>query len=313
MRIGLVLGGGGLTGGAYHSGVLAALADVGWDARKASILQGTSIGAITATSLAAGMPPTDMYHRHMGEPLSAEATALLSRISTRTQDSNSTITSSLRPASPELLGAMVRNPADIHPGKLAAAILPAGRMSTESIAASMDQICGGVWPSSRLRITAVRLRDGATVVFGRPGTPAPPIGAAVAASCAIPGYFAPVTINDQKYIDGGTTSVCNADAVMHDHLDVAIISAPMAIHSGPHLAADTPWRRAVRAQVDREITKLRAAGVQVFLFAPTSSDIDAMGPNPMAAGRESAVARAAFESAVARIAADSRLRQLGQS
>lgn len=312
MRIGLVLGGGGLTGGAYHAGVLAALAQSGWDARRAAILQGTSIGAITAASLAAGMPPTDMYRRHLGEPLSAEAAALLARIAQHTRESNAELAGSLRPASPELFGAMVRNPADFHPGKMAAALLPDGRMSTESIAHSMDQLCDGVWPSSRLRITAVRLRDGATVVFGRPGSAIPPIGQAVAASCAIPGYFAPVTIGDQRYVDGGTTSVCNADAVMHDQLDVAVVSAPMAIHSGVHLAPDTPWRRVVRAQVDREVTKLRTAGVQVFLFAPTSTDISAMGPNPMAAGRERAVARASYDSAAARIAADARLRQLGR-
>lgn len=311
MRIGLVLGGGGLTGGAYHSGVLAALAQTGWDARSAAIIQGTSVGAITAASLSAGMPPADMRRRHLGEPLSAEAAALLARISSRTRESTAEITSSLRPASPELLTSMVRKPTEFHPGKLAAAALPDGRMSTESIARSMDQLCGGVWPSSRLRITAVRLSDGATEVFGRPGNALPPIGLAVAASCAIPGYFAPVTIGEQRYVDGGTTSVCNADAVMHDHLDVAIVSAPMAIHSGALLAPDTPWRRVVRTQVDREITKLRAAGVQVFLFAPTRTDIAAMGPNPMTSGREPAVAQASFDSAVARIAADSRLRSLG--
>ncbi|MBJ7282394.1 MAG: hypothetical protein JHD40_04705, partial [Acidimicrobiia bacterium] len=45
-RIGLVLGAGGLTGQAFHAGVLAGLADgIGWDARSAELVVGTSAGA----------------------------------------------------------------------------------------------------------------------------------------------------------------------------------------------------------------------------------------------------------------------------
>lgn len=312
MRIGLVLGGGGLTGGAFHAGVAGALASAGgWDARTADVLLGTSAGSITATSLAAGMPPADLAARQLGEPLTPTGTAILARISPGARDFAAREAASRTPASPDLLRAMARNPLDVHPGKVAAAALPEGRVSTAPIARSMTELCDGTWPSPQLRITAFRLADGETVVFGRPGTPPPPVGAAVAASCAIPGYFAPVTVGEDRYVDGGTTSACNADAVLHEGLDAVIVSAPMAIHAGATLSPDVPWRRVMRRQVDREITRLRAAGIRVFLFAPTKAEVAAMGPNPMAPGREAAVTRAALESASARIDGDPRLRDLG--
>ncbi len=313
MRIGLVLGGGGLTGGAFHAGVVAALADAaGWDARSAGVLLGTSAGSITATSLAAGMPPADLAARHLGQPLSSVGASMLARVSPGARDFAAGEDASLAPASPGLLRAMARNPLGAHPGKVVAAALPEGRVSTAPIASSMTELCADSWPSAQLRITAFRLADGETVVFGRGGDATPKVGSAVAASCAIPGYFAPVDIDGERYVDGGTTSACNADAVLHEGLDAVIISAPMAIHSGVTLAPDVPWRRVMRRQVDREITKLRAAGMKVFLFAPTKPEVTAMGPNPMAQGREADVTRATLGSASARIAADPLLRDLGK-
>ena len=52
VRIGVALGAGGVAGGAFHAGVLAALADVGgWDPRSAAIIVGTSAGSIAALDL----------------------------------------------------------------------------------------------------------------------------------------------------------------------------------------------------------------------------------------------------------------------
>lgn len=303
MRVGVVLGGGGLTGGAFHNGVLAAWADAGWDARDAAVWLGTSAGSITATALAAGMPPLDMLRRWTKEPLSPQGQAVLNRVDRDAATAAAAPTArALRPASPKLLGAMARRPSRLHPGRLVAAALPAGRESTAGIAHGMGQMCAGSWPSERLRIAAVRLDDGATVLFGAPGAPTAPVGQAVAASCAIPGYFAPVEIDGRRYVDGGTVSACNAAEVLHEQLDAVIISAPMAIHASARPALDAPWRRLLRRQVDREAAHLRAAGAAVFLFAPDAAVAGVMGPNPMAPGRERAVAAAAYRMAAARIA-----------
>lgn len=77
-RIGLVLGAGGATGGAFHAGVLAALEEAtGWDPRTAELILGTSAGSITAAMLRAGLSGADIAARTAGEPLSPEGAARL--------------------------------------------------------------------------------------------------------------------------------------------------------------------------------------------------------------------------------------------
>ena len=65
--------------------------------------------------------------------------------------------------------------------------------------------------AGRLWIVAVDLDVGRRVVFGAPGRRPSTVGEAVEASCAIPGYFAPVTIDGTRYVDGGVHSTTNGD------------------------------------------------------------------------------------------------------
>ncbi|MGB5760659.1 MAG: patatin-like phospholipase family protein, partial [Acidimicrobiales bacterium] len=75
-RIGLVLGGGGIAGYAFNSGVLTALAaTTGFDPRTAEIVVGTSAGAIGAAVLRGGVPVATMSDRLLaidGEPAELE-------------------------------------------------------------------------------------------------------------------------------------------------------------------------------------------------------------------------------------------------
>ena len=60
-RIGLVLGGGGATGAAYHAGTLLALhTDLGFDPADADVVVGTSAGSIIATLLRSGVSTDDL-------------------------------------------------------------------------------------------------------------------------------------------------------------------------------------------------------------------------------------------------------------
>jgi len=68
------------------------------------------------------------------------------------------------------------------------------------------------------------------VVFGRPGAPEVPLHRAVAASCAVPGYFAPVHVGRHTYVDGGVHSPTNAAVLRGRGLDLVVVVSPM---SGP--------------------------------------------------------------------------------
>src|SRR5918998_6013428 len=68
MKIGLVLGAGGVMGGAWLTGGLEALArETGWDPASADRIVGTSAGSMMGSLLAAGVPPWFMVAHSGGE------------------------------------------------------------------------------------------------------------------------------------------------------------------------------------------------------------------------------------------------------
>ena len=76
--IGLVLGAGGVVGGAYHAGALAALAEAAdWDARRAEVIVGTSAGSITGAALRAGLSGADQFARATSGELSPEGVRIV--------------------------------------------------------------------------------------------------------------------------------------------------------------------------------------------------------------------------------------------
>jgi NTE family protein len=199
-------------------------------------------------------------------------------------------------------------PFSVRPLALLAGLLPEGTMGTELIAESISGLLPGEWPSEPLWVCAVRQRDGRLVVFGRDRNPAVPD--AVAASCAIPGFFRPVSIDGERFIDGGVHSPTNADLLAGQKLDLVLISSPMSLTGRSlRLSLDQPARRWSRLLLDGEAVQLRRRGIHVMAFQPTPEDASVMGPNAMDPGRRSAVARQARDSTLRRLArTDSRAR-----
>src|SRR6185436_7750278 len=108
-----------------------------------------------------------------------------------------------------------------------AGLLPEGSIPTDAIGARVRGLYGGTrWPERPLWICAVRLRDGHRVVFGRDPVDVPDIGVAVEASSAIPGFFRPVRIGEERYIDGGVHSPTNAELLAGLSLDGVVVVSP---------------------------------------------------------------------------------------
>ena len=63
------------------------------------------------------------------------------------------------------------------------------------------------WPERVLRVTAIDIATGELVVFDRDSDVE--LVDAVAASCAVPGAWPPVTIGDRRFMDGGVGSTVN--------------------------------------------------------------------------------------------------------
>src|ERR687886_1677047 len=67
-RVGLVLGAGGVMGGAWLTGGLEALAtETGWDPASAERIVGSSAGSMIGALLASGIPPWFMVAHSAGE------------------------------------------------------------------------------------------------------------------------------------------------------------------------------------------------------------------------------------------------------
>ncbi len=298
--VGLVLGAGGVVGQAYHAGVLAALEhDCGWDPRRADVIVGTSAGSITGTLLRVGVPASELAAWVVQAPLSDEGLALRHMLGTEIPVFEPfRVLPILRrlptPPGREMLHRAMVRPWSFRPMAAALALLAPGRYDIAERLGMLREVEGQSWPESDLWICAVRRRDGRRVVFGRPGSAEAPLHLAIAASCAVPGYFAPVTIGDHTYVDGGAHSPTNAAILREKALDLVIVVSPM---SGPaNLPTDLySLSRGHAARVARRETKaLRDSGTGVIVFRPGRTELEAMGNDFMARDRVDEIVQESF-------------------
>ena len=307
-RIGLVLGAGGVVGQAYHAGVLAALEhDLRWDPRTADVIVGTSAGAITASLLRSGVPASELAAWTVRAPLSPDGRILEEFFGSQSPRFEPFRAHDLLRRTPSLPGprmihrALTR-PWAFRPMSAAMSLLGPGRFDVLQHLAALGTMTRDRWPGEELWVCAVRRSDGRRVVFGRTGTPDVPLRLAVAASCAVPGYFAPVVIGDDSYVDGGAHSPTNAGALRSQPLDLAIIVSPMSGPSGlprdPYGAARWHARRLVR----REARALRARGIEVVVFEPGPDEQAVLGNNFMSSTHVGAIVQASFFAAGAHAA-----------
>jgi NTE family protein len=299
-RVGLVLGAGGVVGQVYHSGVLAALEDeLGWDPRAAEVVVGTSAGSITGTLLRTGVPTRDLMAWSLKAPLSDEGEQLERFFGTEEPVFEPFRAADLvrRPTLPtvHMVRRAVVRPWHFRPMAAALALLTPGVTEVSEQVTLVREVAAHPWPEAPLWLCAVRRSDGRRFVFGRPGTLEAPLHLAVAASCAVPGYFAPVRIGEHTYVDGGAHSPTNAAVLRREGLDLVVVVAPMA---GPGGGAVKSFGEATRWHAGRllarEVRALRSAGTRVVAFRPGRGVQDVMGDDLMSTDRVGDVAKAAY-------------------
>lgn len=295
-------------GAAWMIGALDALERHGGlrPAETAEIL-GTSVGSLVAVMVAAGVPTEAMAAYAVGESDGA-----------------------LEPHHDATAVRLTRLPLSPRPGSLSMALrarggagrltglLPRGVVSTEGIASLVHRVVGERWPEGLIRIVACEYASGDRVELGPGREPACPPAAAVAASCAIPGFYAPVAIGGRDFVDGGIHSHSNLDLLAGSQLDAVIAVNPMSAGAwvgggGLRERAAALRRRRSAARLEAEAQLLRSGGVQVLVLEPAFSDIAAMGSNMMARDRRGEVieaGRASTERALRRLGRK-RLRLLG--
>jgi NTE family protein len=314
MKVGLVLGAGGVVGAAWLIGALEALAaETGWDPSSADHIVGTSAGAVVGSLVADGIAPEYLAAygaaRALGEidDVGGRVAQLAARIGGRDRldevaerigGDELRLQLALPPIGPgswRLALNTLRHPLSHAPSTMLAGWLPRGVVSTRPISALVETFVAGEWPDHpNYWAVAADYRNGARVAFGREDAPRATIGEAVASSCAIPAFYHPVCVDGRRYVDGGVCSLSNLDLLAGRGLDLVVCLNPTS--SMAEVLGGTPAERVgglVRGisgrRLGREARKLREEGTELLLVQPTREDVAGMGLNLMARGRRVAV------------------------
>src|SRR5919199_3225494 len=297
MRVGLVLGAGGVLGAAWLIGALEELeAETGWRAVDAERVVGTSPGAVVGALAAAGFDPARMGAYSSGRTLDevAGAEARAATVAERISAGDYRLAAALPPVGPgswRLAASTLLRPHRHAPTAVLAGWLPRGFISTAPIRELIEAFVRTPWPEHPgFWAVAADYRSGRRVAFGRPGAPPAAVPEAVAASCAIPGFYHPVSIAGRRYIDGGICSVSNLDLLCDEGLDLVICLNPMssltqATGGSPADRMAAIMRAAAGRRMGREAGKLREAGTRVLILQPGDKDVALMGFNLMNGAR----------------------------
>ena len=295
MKIGLVLGGGGLVGMGYHAGALKALEEWGADPTKADLVVGTSAGAVLGSYLRTGWTATDFYEYAHGNHPSAEKTVDDQRDQVReiftplwhggSERARRAIGSVFAAASSRGLWRKIGG--KIPTSRLRHAF-PAGMYSTDNTRERLHDDLPEEWPDGALYLMAADLYAGRRVAFGRPGAPEATLPEAVLASTAIPNVFPPVKIGERHYVDGGVKSATSLDMATKDGCDAIICVAPLGFRRDdglsrtdlklyPPMVLRSLFARALR----REVLAARKEDVEVLVVRPWLTELKAHGTNSM--------------------------------
>lgn len=244
----LVLGGGGLVGRAWEIGLMAGLAGQGIDLGTADLIIGTSAGAVVGAQLALkqgfGAPPTIAATALARPPVPSSAMA----------DLGAAMVQAAQSPEPESIRAKI--------GKMA---LKAQTVSEEaSVSRPMfAPFVGQAWPD-QFRATTVNARTGQLQVWD--ASSGAPLQRAIAASTAAPCIWPPITINGERYIDGGVRSMLNADLAIGSDIVIAVSCFPLTARD----KAAPAFFAAMNAAPLAELDAVRGSGATLAVVEPNS-------------------------------------------
>lgn len=309
-RWGLVLGGGGVLGAAWMAGALQALTEThGLDPRRADLVVGTSAGSVTAALLGAGVSVDELVTRQLDRPVTTGPLAGVRWDAEHGTGGSAPPPPRLTgPASLALVTSNVTRLRRLPPTAVLAALLPEGRGSIAAVGDLVRGVVPAGWgPHPGVRAVAMHLDSGRRVAFGDPAAPVADLADAVTASCAIPGWYVPVVVGGERYVDGGAWSATNVDLAVGQGLDRVFVLAPMV-----SFATDTPrhwrvraerqWRARVTRRCLREVARLHLDGVEVTVVGPGPEDLEAIGSNLMAVDRRHRVLQTSLRTSARALA-----------
>lgn len=312
-RIGVCLGGGGITGAMYEVGVLAAIEEH-CPELKYDLVVGASTGACVATALAGGIPAVRMY-RALLDPsddfFPLRRHHLMKLDLSEMRRGFRTVTRALR----RLAGTVTESPLkrqSWHEVDRLWDSLPAGLFTMDAfeqfffdfltrrgIAKRFEDL------PTELLLVANDLDEGQRVVLGKNGDLSNvPIAKAVSASMAIPMLYAPVRLEGRDLVAGGVGEAGHVDLAVTRGCDlVLMINAMVPVRSdrearniptghGPQKRVrdkgmlwvyNQSWRQLTEARLERGLELFRRQNEKVLieLIEPAPGDATMFMHSPM--------------------------------
>lgn len=249
----LVLGGGGVTGIAWLTGVLAGLTRSGLKLPEDCTFIGTSAGSAVCADLANGTTPETLLTKQLDQTSSLEET--FRPYSQRDADAKN-----------QVLFQKVN-------GDLVQARQRVGAFALRSDTPTLDErrriiqarLHHHQWPEQPLILTAVDSQNGDPVLLDKHS--GLNLVDAVMASCAVPGAWPCVPLKDKFLMDGGLRSMTNADLAIGSRQ--VLILAPLGY------SENNPVSGHLRAEVDQ----LTQSGATVDVITPDEQSTQAIGDN----------------------------------
>jgi NTE family protein len=253
----LVLGGGGVAGISWITGLLAGLADAGQDVTGADVVIGTSAGANVAAQIGSGLSLAELFARQVDPALQSRELMAVVDWEKFAAD-----------IEPYTAGASTQAEQMIGLGRFAldADTVP----EPERIAVIESRLPARDWPVRPTKLAAVDCVSGELTIFDAAAGVS--LVEAVAASSAVPGIWPPVTIEGRRYMDGGVRSADNAD--LADGFARVVVISPLGLDSP--LPTFMPLREVLAG--------LKDGGAAVTLISPDEASVAAIGTNALDPG-----------------------------
>jgi NTE family protein len=236
-----------VAGVAWKLGILLGLYDRGVDVRGADLIIGTSAGSVVGAQITSG---TDLERLFAAQLTPVEQTKERMVAFDAAQ-----MMEAFRQAVAE-----VGSDSKVLRARIGAYALAAPTISEADRRVIIEaRLPVQSWPKPRLLIVAVDTGTGEEAILDRASGVS--LVDAVAASCAVPGIWPPVTIAGRRYMDGGMRSATNADLARG--FERIVILNPLGAGTAEEAAA------------------LQREGSQVLVIEPDAASAAAIGLNPL--------------------------------
>jgi NTE family protein len=250
----LALAGGGLAGIAWETGVLLGIADEAPEVAAAvldsDVLIGTSAGSAVAAQISSGVGLADLFDRQIAGAVHEIDPGVGIEEVTGLFVTAMMVPDATREEKLQRIGAVA-----------AAADTVAESVRRQVIA---DRLPSHDWPDRVLRLTGIDIETGELTVFEKHTGVS--LVDAVAASCAVPGVWPPVTIDGRRCMDGGVGSIVNMSAA--SDCDAVLVLLPAGENSPSPFGGGAA----------EEVKAFPAATLAIFA---DEEALAAFGPNPL--------------------------------